>query len=135
TVIAVFLPLVFVSDITGLFFRSLAITLGGGLAISLALAVFFTPALEKLVGRWRRTSRPPGRVFGAMRTAFLAEVRPFIRLPALALVTALACFFVAFLLYRAVGTDYLPALDEGGFVLDYITPPPSTLHDTDALLG
>jgi CzcA family heavy metal efflux pump len=135
TVIAVFMPLVFVSDITGLFFRSLAITLGGGLAISLALAVFFTPALEELVGRWRRKSRPPGRVFGAMRTAFLAELRPFIRLPALALVTALACFFVAFLLYRAVGTDYLPALDEGGFVLDYITPPPSTFQDTDALLG
>jgi multidrug efflux pump subunit AcrB len=79
TVIAVFLPLVFVLDITGLFFRALAITLGGGLAISLALAVFFTPALEQLIGRWRRESRPPGRVFGAMRTAFLAELRPFIR--------------------------------------------------------
>jgi CzcA family heavy metal efflux pump len=135
TVIAVFMPLVFVSDITGLFFRALAITLGGGLAISLALAVFFTPALEELVGRWRRGSRLPGRVFGAMRTAFLAELRPFIRVPALALAAATACFIAAFMLYRAVGTDYLPALDEGGFVLDYIAPPPGTLGDTGALLG
>ena len=135
TVIAVFMPLVFVSDITGLFFRALAITLGGGLAISLALALFFTPALEELVGRWRRASRPPGRVFGAMRAAFLAELRPFIRVPALALAAAAACFIAAFVLYRAVGTDYLPALDEGAFVLDYITPPPSTLDDTSALLG
>ena len=39
------------------------------------------------------------------------------------------------MLYRAVGTDYLPALDEGAFTLDYITPPPSTLADTGALLG
>ncbi len=135
TVIAVFMPLVFVSNITGLFFRALAITLGSGLAISLGLAVFFTPALEKLIGRWRRASRPPGRVFGAMRAAFLAELWPFIRVPALALAAAAACFIAAFVLYGAVGTDYLPALDEGAFVLDYITPPPSTLADTGALLG
>jgi CzcA family heavy metal efflux pump len=135
TVIAVFMPLIFVSGITGLFFRALAITLGGGLAISLALAVFFTPALEELVGRWRRESRPPGRVFGAMRAAFLAELRPFIRVPALSLAAAAACFIAAFILYGAVGTDYLPALDEGGFVLDYIAPPPSTLDDTGGLLG
>jgi CzcA family heavy metal efflux pump len=135
TVIAVFMPLVFVSDITGLFFRALAITLGGGLAISLGLAVFFTPALEQLIGRWRRESRPPGRVFGAMRAAFLVELRPFIRVPALALAAAAACFIAAWVLYGAVGTDYLPALDEGAFVLDYIAPPPSTLTDTGALLG
>jgi multidrug efflux pump subunit AcrB len=135
TVIAVFLPLVFVSDITGLFFRALAITLGSGLAISLGLAVFFTPALEQIIGRWRRESRPPGRVLGAMRAAFLAELWPFIRVPALALAAAAACFIAAFVLYGAIGTDYLPALDEGAFVLDYTTPPPSTLADTGALLG
>lgn len=135
TVIAVFMPLAFVSNITGLFFRALAITLGGGLAISLALAVFFTPALEELLGRWRRESRPPGLVFGAIRAAFLAELRPFIRVPFLAVAAATACFVAAFLLYEAVGTDYLPALDEGAFVLDYIAPAPGTLLDTGALLG
>ena len=135
TVIAVFMPLVFVSDITGLFFRALALTLGGGLAISLGLAIFFTPALEEIVGRWRRESRPPGRVFNALRAAFLAELRPFIRVPALSLAAAAACFIAAFILYRAVGTDYLPALDEGAFTLDYFTPAPSTLVDTNALLG
>jgi len=135
TVIAVFMPLVFVAGITGLFFRALAITLGGGLAISLGLAVFFTPALEQLIGRWRRESRSPGRVFAAMRDAFLAELRPFMRVPALALAAAAGCFIAAFVLYRAVGTDYLPALDEGAFVLDYIAPPPGTLDDTGALLG
>ncbi len=135
TVIAVFLPLVFVSGITGLFFRALAITLGGGLAISLGLALFFTPALEQIVGRWRQPARPPGRLFEAMRAGFLAELKPFTRIPALALIAAAACFAAAFLLYRAAGTDYLPALDEGGFILDYIAPPPSTLADTGELLG
>ncbi|HVA81659.1 MAG TPA: efflux RND transporter permease subunit, partial [Candidatus Binataceae bacterium] len=44
TVIVVFAPLVFLSGVTGVFFRSLAATLGAGLAISLALALYFTPA-------------------------------------------------------------------------------------------
>src|SRR5258708_2892945 len=82
-----------------------------------------------------RNRRPPGRVFNALRAAFLAELRPFIRIPALSLAAAAACFIAAFILYRAVGTDYLPALDEGAFTLDYFTPAPSTLGDTDALLG
>src|SRR5581483_7478598 len=47
---------------------------------------------------------------------------------------AAGCFAAAFGLYRAAGTDYLPALDEGGVILDYLTPPPSTLADTGALL-
>ncbi|HZO82380.1 MAG TPA: efflux RND transporter permease subunit [Candidatus Binataceae bacterium] len=134
TVIAVFVPLVFVSGITGLFFRALAITLGGGLAISLMLALFFTPALEQIVGRWRRPGRAPGGTFDALRAAFLAGMRPVMRFPALAPALAAGCFAAAFGLYRAAGTDYLPALDEGGFILDYITPPPSTLADTGALL-
>lgn len=134
TVIAVFLPLVFVSGITGLFFRALAITLGGGLAISLGLALFFTPALEQIAGRWRRPARPPGRIFNALRTGFLAELKPFMRVPALSLLLAAGCLGAAVALYRMAGTNYLPKLDEGGFVLDYITPPESTLHDTTVLL-
>ncbi len=50
------------------------------------------------------------------------------RRPILAPLIAALTLVGAFLLYRAIGTDYLPALDEGGFVLDYITPPPSTLR-------
>jgi multidrug efflux pump subunit AcrB len=54
---------------------------------------------------------------------------------ALALVGAAAAILAAFGLYRTVGTDYLPALDEGAFILDYWTPPQSSLEDTTALLG
>jgi len=29
--------------------------------------------------------------------------------------------------YRFLGSDLLPAMDEGGFILDYFTPPGSSL--------
>ena len=135
TVIVVFAPLVFLSGVTGAFFRALAMTLGGGLFISLILALYFTPALELMVERWRRPGREPGRLFGLVRSAFLMSLRPFIRMPVLALAGAVLSIAAAYALYGTVGTDYLPALDEGGFTLDYIAPPESTLADTDALLA
>jgi multidrug efflux pump subunit AcrB len=41
---------------------------------------------------------------------------------------------VSFLCYRALGSDLLPEMDEGGFVLDYLMPAGSSLKDTDAVL-
>ncbi len=62
-------------------------------------------------------------------------MRPFLRAPILAPLAWRSPSAATFLLYRSIGTDYLPALDEGAFILDYITPPQSTLADTQQLLG
>jgi len=37
--------------------------------------------------------------------------------------------------YRALGSDLLPSMDEGGFVLDYITPPGSSLEETNRAIN
>ena len=37
--------------------------------------------------------------------------------------------------YRLLGSDLLPAFDEGGFVLDYVMPPGSSLQETSRVLG
>ena len=37
--------------------------------------------------------------------------------------------------YKGLGTDLLPAMDEGGFVLDYIMPPGSSLQETNRVVG
>jgi CzcA family heavy metal efflux pump len=135
TVVLVFAPLILLSGVTGTFFRALAITLGAGLFISLLLALYFTPALELALEGMRRPARPAGRIFTALRNAYLAAVRPFVRVPALAIVLALLAVGISYALFDALGTDYLPALDEGAFILDYTTPPQSTLDDTLAMLA
>jgi CzcA family heavy metal efflux pump len=135
TVIVVFVPLIFLSGVTGVFFRALAFTLGGGLAVSLLLALFFTPGLELLVERWRGRAREPGRLFGWVQSGYVASLKPFLRFPPLALILAIGSLAIAFVFYRTIGTDYLPELDEGAFILDYTTPPESTLADTQVLLA
>ncbi|HVN63054.1 MAG TPA: efflux RND transporter permease subunit, partial [Candidatus Binataceae bacterium] len=135
TVIVVFAPLAFVSGVTGTFFRSLAATLGGGLAISLILAIYFTPAIEMSLERFRRGARRPGRIYHGVERTYLWSLRAVIRLPALALLGVAAAITTAIVIYQGIGTDYLPPLDEGAFVLDYLTPPESTLADTTAMLA
>ena len=41
---------------------------------------------------------------------------------------------VSFFCYRSLGTDLLPAMDEGGFILDYLMPAGSSLADTNRVL-
>jgi len=41
---------------------------------------------------------------------------------------------LGYLAYQHVGSGFLPAMDEGGFVLDYVAPPGTSLTETDRLL-
>ena len=54
-----------------------------------------------------------------------------------ALLLALGCValvVVSYFCYRALGSDLLPEMDEGGFVLDYLMPAGSSLEDTNQVL-
>src|SRR5438094_3894515 len=51
--------------------------------------------------------------------------------PVLAVVVAVLLGALTVVLFYSVGTGFFPAADEGGFVLDYITPAGSALSETD----
>ena len=135
TAIVVFLPLAALAGVTGTFFRALAITLGSGLAISLLLALYVTPALELACSRFRGRSVRKERVIGLISTTFCAVVNPFVSKRWLGPVITLVVLTAGFGLYWHLGKDYMPSMDEGAFILDYTTPPESTLPDTQSLLG
>ncbi|MEP6715606.1 MAG: efflux RND transporter permease subunit [Terriglobia bacterium] len=147
TPIVVFLPLISISGVTGTFFRALAVTVGASLLTSLGLALTWTPALShyllkrKATGKAHETSDSRGHVTA---TGFMGKVTRFYASSlkfALArpLVLFLACIGlvgVSYFCYRGLGSDLLPAMDEGGFILDYLMPAGSSLTDTnDVLLG
>jgi multidrug efflux pump subunit AcrB len=47
-----------------------------------------------------------------------------------------AIFIVAsYFCYKSLGSDLLPAMDEGGFVIDYIMPPGSSLQETNRVIS
>jgi multidrug efflux pump subunit AcrB len=42
---------------------------------------------------------------------------------------------VSYVSYKHLGSDLLPAMDEGGFILDYVMPPGSSLPETDRVIS
>jgi multidrug efflux pump subunit AcrB len=42
---------------------------------------------------------------------------------------------ISYFSYKHLGSDLLPAMDEGGFVLDYVMPPGSSLQETNRVIS
>jgi CzcA family heavy metal efflux pump len=137
TPIVVFLPLVAVSGVTGSFFRALALTMTVALLSSLLLAVTWTPALSALILKSHSEGNPHHEERGFMLRILDFYERWLGRALAKPMILLLSCgllLVVIFAVYRTLGSDLLPEMDEGGFVLDYIMPPGSSLTETDRVL-
>jgi CzcA family heavy metal efflux pump len=125
--IVIFVPFALLSGVAGAFFRPLALTMGIALAVSYWLSALAVPlAASKLrVGRRARAARKP-------RPPHIA--RFFIAHPSIALAVVVALLGGGVILYRAIGSDFLPKMDEGSIVLDYWTPAGTSLTDTNQIL-
>ena len=142
TPVVVFLPLIAVTGVTGSFFRALAITMAAALLTSLLLAVTFTPGLALLLLGEKRNAGAAdakkhseggpilGRVHAWHRRALNWSLTRPLWLATLCVLLAVGTFFA----YRSLGSDLLPEMDEGGFILDYVMPAGSSLASTGKVL-
>lgn len=131
--IVIFLPLAFLSGVTGAFFKALSMTMATALAFSFLMAWWVIPALATgLLGDVRKTSgvNPEGR----LTSRYGRLLRSAVGAPIATLVCALALVAVGLTAFFNVGSGFMPKMDEGGFILDYIAPPGSSLEETDRLL-
>ena len=137
TPIVVFLPLISITGVTGVFFRALAITVGVALLTSLGLALTWTPTLSHYFLRSRQSGSAAHHdtVPGWMLRSYERTLRFTLEHPwALALFT-IVLIAGSYLCYRHTGSDLLPAMDEGGFIVDYIMPPGSSLRETNRVIS
>ncbi|HET9795732.1 MAG TPA: efflux RND transporter permease subunit [Thermoanaerobaculia bacterium] len=129
--VVIFLPFVLVTGVTGAFFRPLALTMAMALGVSFLLSAVAVPAAVKALGATKGRGKPPAEE-GMPRLRRL--VSAFVRRPVLALAAFVVLMASAYVLWRVIGTDFLPEMDEGSIILDYWTPPGTSLTDTDQML-
>ena len=155
TPVIVFLPLIFVTQVTGSFFRALAVTMTVALLTSLLLALTFTPALSIRLGKQVHAEPAPPESGGEeeKRRGFLVGILErggyaFSRVlryheralewsferPLALIVVCVVLVIAGYFSYRGLGSDLLPEMDEGAFVLDYFTPAGTSLTETDRIL-
>ena len=163
TPVVVFLPLTLLTGVTGVFFRSLALTMAVALLTSLVLALSFTPVLaERFVKVKRRigsddgsnsddeqerpseegemraqeeeVEKETGRFLGAIIRRYEWVLRHALDNRWVVIVVVLAVAVGSLVLYRFLGSEFIPVFDESAFILDYLAPPGASLQETDRML-
>jgi CzcA family heavy metal efflux pump len=149
TPIVVFLPLISITGVTGTFFRALAVTVGMALLTSLALALTWTPTLSHyFIGRKKSGEGQAGQAGQDGKPAHAKHdsvppwlmriyervLRTVLERPLVLIVATLVLVVGSYFCYRALGSDLLPEMDEGGFIVDYIMPAGSSLDETNRVI-
>jgi CzcA family heavy metal efflux pump len=131
TTVVVFAPLGLLSGVVGQFFRALSLTLSAAVLASLVLALTLIPLLARWGIKRDRVNLHPG---GRLDSMYAGTLEPMLARPLTALALSALLAVVGGLLYFSVGSGFLPRADEGGFVVDYLTPAGSALEETDRQL-
>jgi CzcA family heavy metal efflux pump len=137
TPIVVFLPLISITGVTGVFFRALAVTVGVALLTSLALALTWTPTLSHYFIRKRAGAHAEehSSVPRWLMNPYERVLRMALEHPLLLAVFCILLIGGSYICYRNCGSDLLPAMDEGGFIIDYIMPAGSSLEETNRVVS
>ncbi len=135
--IVVFLPLAFISGVTGGFFKALAVTMVAALGVSLVYARYVLPLIadrwltEKDADAADKAERFTG---GLTRRYASGAARAFKRPGLFAAIVAVVMIVTGAFSWTHVQSGFMPKMDEGGFILDYKAKPGAALGDTDRLL-
>ncbi len=74
------------------------------------------------------------RAIAGLDRAYDGLARFLVRRPVAAALAVLILIGATAYTYRHIGTDFLPSMDEGSIILDYWTPPGTSLSETDRML-
>ncbi len=130
TTLAVFLPLIFVQDITGVMFRQFSIVVLFSLLCSLVAAVTLVPCLSGLLLKksmrhvedggteklsWnQRIFNYSAKLFTAVEDNYSAVLRDALRHKMWVILMAAGLFAASILLTPELGTEFMPKSDAGG---------------------
>ncbi len=131
----IFAPLAFLSGITGAFFKALSLTMAASLLISFFMAWLAVPVLAAHFLNQRDANQPEsGRITAFLHRTYGWLMIRILRVPALILVAIIPILAVGYLAYRNVGSGFMPHMDEGGFILNYVANPGTSPTETNRLL-
>ncbi|HKS93716.1 MAG TPA: efflux RND transporter permease subunit [Gammaproteobacteria bacterium] len=134
--IVIFAPLAFLGGITGAFFKALSLTMACGLVISFFIAWLVVPVLASWFLREKDASMDrDGLIARPFKKYYRAIMHTTLRRPWWLAVGLVPLIVIGTIGYTQVGSGFLPKMDEGGFILDYLAPPGASLAETNRLLA
>ena len=147
---AVFVPVAFVSGITGQFYRQFALTISFSTLISAFNSLTLSPALAALIlkphgARKDWFTRGVDALFGwffrlfnrglqGLNRTYVAALTHVVRLSALTLVVYGGLLFLTYMGFRTVPTGFIPQQDQGYLIVAIVLPDASSIDRTEDVL-
>ncbi len=133
--IVIFAPMAFLTGVTGAFFQVLSLTMAVALVISFLVAWIAVPlAASRLLTNADAQVEDQGTVTRWLSNTYVSSMRCLLPRPWLLPLLIGPLLALGWYGYQAVGQAFMPAMDEGGFILDYVAAPGSSLAETDRLV-
>jgi multidrug efflux pump subunit AcrB len=132
TTVVVFAPLVWLGGVSGHFLGALALALSISVLLSMVYALGVSPVLAArlLKSKPRTVQSTSASLATRIVTAMSA---PLARRPLLAGALVVILSGTSVLAVQRVKTGFLPAMDEGAFVLDFFLPRATSLQETNRI--
>lgn len=138
TLVAIFLPVAFISGIVGKFLSSFALVVTIGILASLWVSLTLTPML---CARYLELPKTHGRVYNFLEGALVRMENGYRRMLAASIAHRWKVVLIALLIvaasiipFKYVGTDFIPEEDESRFVVNVRAPLGVNIDYTDAKL-
>lgn len=134
TLIAVFIPIVFLEGMTGRLFREFSIVIAGAVAISSFVALTLTPMLST---KMLTPHRKHGWMFNLTEKFFInlnegyrKSLETFLNKRYLSIIILLVSIVLIFILYKSIPAEMAPLEDRSQFSINTTTPEGSTYEFT-----
>ena len=138
---AVFVPMAFMEGSTGVIYRQFAITIATAMALSVLVALVFTPALCATLLKAPEPGKQPAkffvwfnRVFNASASGYARGVEGILKRNKLFLLVYVLLLAALVALFARIPTTFLPEEDQGQLMIQVQLPPNATAARTDQVL-
>lgn len=140
TIVAVFMPVAFVSGVVGQFFRQFGITISVAVMLSLFVAFTLDPMLSSRFSRPHghvdspfiaNIKRPFLKVFAVMDDTYRGLLEWALRHKAIVGLASIGSLVLTVFLAGLLGSDFMTAEDRGQFVVDIELPAGTSLEESD----
>ena len=137
---AVFVPVSFLSGITGQLYRQFSVTIVISVLLSTIVALTLSPVMCSLILKPTDKNKPKNRIFRTINrwldignNKYLSGISHIIKNPRRVAVGFCMVLIMIFILYRLTPTSFLPAEDQGYFTVELEMPEGTTLERTRAV--
>lgn len=138
---AVFIPVAFITGVTGIFFQQFALTVVSATTISVGVSLTLSAALSGAL------MRPPAKTgigaslskrfnsgFDSLSNGYATLTRSLIRFSPVVFLVYVGLIVLAALLFLRTPTGFIPDQDKGYFIAAVSLPPGATLPRTEAVV-